>query len=398
MFSPPGLSEVDQIIANPDPVTRNLQITQCYHELSAALAQRTGPIANWCTFATWASRQAGQTIRKEDLLRALEALLSPAASPQGSLSDPLLSDPSLSLAAEAQSLEAQADFVRLRQSVWEIWNPAEAFDLSSAAVARGNQKVFAEIGREFSRFLSTCQQDETCKIERIERFGDDLRPGDPPEGQGLLRQAFMTYYQAFFENNLRRRSELLLLANLAIGLHEQTRLQPEILEALEAPYTHHRQFRRRLFDALLQRGDRVALLRLFFTHLLGRSTLLGKGVDAYTSVVRRQVRLIITARLMTLDLPRGRRLRLGDDLRIEFPASLLQLENQELRRLLAQIDPTPDSTQASGAADWADLAERIHFIADMFRCFLGSAALWDPPFTAIQVADLKAGRLPAGRL
>ena len=49
-----------------EPVVRNLRITQCYHALSAAVAERISPGANWCTFATWASRQAGQTIRGED--------------------------------------------------------------------------------------------------------------------------------------------------------------------------------------------------------------------------------------------------------------------------------------------------------------------------------------------
>ena len=58
-----------------DPVLRNLYITQCYCELSNAFAKRTGMMSNWCTFATWASKQAGQTIRSEDLKRTLEDLL-----------------------------------------------------------------------------------------------------------------------------------------------------------------------------------------------------------------------------------------------------------------------------------------------------------------------------------
>jgi len=62
--------DVDRIAAVADPVIRNLRITQAYHELSAAMAARLGPLANWCTYATWASKQAGRTIRKEDLGRA----------------------------------------------------------------------------------------------------------------------------------------------------------------------------------------------------------------------------------------------------------------------------------------------------------------------------------------
>src|SRR5512133_605623 len=68
----PTSAEVDRIATLGDVVIRNLQITQCYHELSLALTRRIGPHANWCTFATWASKQAGQTIRKEDLARALK--------------------------------------------------------------------------------------------------------------------------------------------------------------------------------------------------------------------------------------------------------------------------------------------------------------------------------------
>src|SRR5512143_3453407 len=70
----PDVRQVEQIAAHSDSIIRNLQITQCYHELSAALAGRTELSANWCTFATWASKQAGQTIRKEDLARTLDSL------------------------------------------------------------------------------------------------------------------------------------------------------------------------------------------------------------------------------------------------------------------------------------------------------------------------------------
>jgi hypothetical protein len=65
----PTVAEVERIAGLADPAIRNLQITQCYHELALGLAQRTGGGANWCAFATWASKQAGQTIRKADLFR-----------------------------------------------------------------------------------------------------------------------------------------------------------------------------------------------------------------------------------------------------------------------------------------------------------------------------------------
>ena len=60
----PTPNDVRRIVGIANPVIRNLEITYCYSRLSAEFAARTGDGANWCTFATWASRQAGRTIRE----------------------------------------------------------------------------------------------------------------------------------------------------------------------------------------------------------------------------------------------------------------------------------------------------------------------------------------------
>ena len=102
--------------------------------------------------------------------------------------------------------------------------------------------------------------------------------------------------------------------------------------------------------------------------------------------------------LMVIELPGGRSVRLGQELRAEFPPHLEQLDNPELITLLGRIDPTPNSVSGSGTRDWADLADRIHFIADLFRCFHRDTTLMVAPFTSEQVAEMKVGRRPAGRL
>ena len=71
----PDPAEVRRIAALREPVLRNLEITQCYWRLADAVARRTGTGANWCTFATWASKQAGSTIRGEDAEALLRARL-----------------------------------------------------------------------------------------------------------------------------------------------------------------------------------------------------------------------------------------------------------------------------------------------------------------------------------
>jgi len=385
----PASAEVDRIATLGDAVLRNLQITQCYHELSSALAKRTGPHANWCTFATWASRQAGQTIRKEDLARALEHMLT---------ATPATLQAAANVTTVARQIGARREPEEIRQRVWQALNPLAAIERASAAVARGNQKVFAEIGREFAHFAAACLNDPAFDAENIARFCDALRPGEPPEGQRYLRQAFTRYYQTFFEREAKTRAELMLLANLEIGLHEQTRLQPEIAEALEASLADPDQLTRDVIGALFPYYGWPVYAVLLFMRFIQRPLLIDIVINRLITVARQQVRLLLTEHLMVLCFPHGVRLRLGDDLRAEYPAALKKITGLDLRALLEQIDPTPDSLRETGAVDWADLPDRLHFITDLFRCYQEAPDLWEPPFTPDQVTALKAGRLPGGPL
>ncbi|MBL8132595.1 MAG: hypothetical protein JNL42_12115, partial [Anaerolineae bacterium] len=377
------------IAAIADPALRNVQITLCYHELARVMAARTGGGANWCAFAAWASRQAGQTIRREDFARTLERLLRDAFSA-------LDADPQA--AAAAQAFGAQQGEDEIRESILAVLNPLAALDHAADAVARGNLKVFAEIGREFARFNTDCLGDAVYDADHIARFCADLRPGDPPDGQRYLRQAFARYYQALFETDARTRAELMLLANIEIGFHEQTRLQPEIAAAIDAAVLDRAAFQRRLVRALFPKRGWWAGLRLWLLRLFDRRTRFTRLVDALLAEARRRAHLVITEVLMTLELPGGVTLRLGEDLPLGFPDSLRQIALPDLRALLDQIDPTPDSPRESGAVDWAHLPDRLHFIVELFRCTHEDAALFDPPFTPQQVAELRTGRLPSGRL
>lgn len=382
----PTLAEVDRISALRDPLARNLRITQCYYELSEAVRARTGPGANWCTFATWASKQAGQTIRKEDLARAIEAALTRSRSVQRA-------------AADAAALAARAAHPRAgARSLLDALNPLASIARASDAVARGNRKVFAEIGREFARFAATCLDDRDFDIDRIAAFCAELRDGDPPDGQRYLRQAFTRYYHALFARDAKRRAELLLHANLEIGLHEQTRLQPEIQAAMQASALDPDPLARRALAALFPTRGEAAFDERRARRALGQPSQLDQALDEFLSLSRAVMRKALTAAMMTLWVPPDRRLRLGRDLPAEFPPRLRRIADPELRALLGQIDPTPNSVSGTGAGDWADLGERLHFIADLFRCYHESTDLRAPPFTPDQVAALKAGRRPEGRL
>jgi hypothetical protein len=381
----PSVDDIDRIAQLPDPIARNLQITQCYYEISRALRLLTGAHANWCTFATWASKQAGQTIRGEDLVRHFQDHF------RGS---PEIAAAVGGLAEVVSRFGFRWQAPALVERILPLLNPTAAFARASDAVARGNRKVFEEIGREFARYLAAFADDVSFDADKTSSFCAGLRPGDPPEGQRLLRDAFAAYCEARFHADADARSELTFFANLLAGFHEQTRLQPEIAEALDAAIDSD-QVKRSILQLLLP--SPWLRLRHSVGRLLGRKLPLDEAIDRLLFEARRQIRQVITRHLMTLHLS-GEILHLGRDLQGSFPQPLGQIANGKLKELLARIDPTPDAVAESGARDWANFDDRMHFLTDFFRCYHGQSALFDAPFTDEQVAELRAGRRPAGHL
>ena len=239
-----------------------------------------------------------------------------------------------------------------------------------------------------------CGGDAAIDSGTLARFVEGLVPGEPPEGQRYLRQAFSHYHQARFEVDPVTRAQLVLLANLEVGFHEQTRLQPEIAAALNAAVVDPRDRRERVVAALFPDAGWIVRLRVLIARLLGRRTLLDLAIDALVLEEQALVRRVLTRHLMSIDLGAAVHLRLGEDLSADFPPSLREIVLPELRQLLDRIDPTRDDPRESGAVDWADLDDRVHFIAEMFRCFQESPFLFDPPFTQAQLERLDAGERP----
>ncbi|MFL5936380.1 MAG: hypothetical protein ACJ76U_06005, partial [Gaiellaceae bacterium] len=266
----PSVADVRRIGAIENPVVRNLEVTQCYSRLSAAVAERVGAGANWCTYATWASRQAGRTIRGEDLLAQVERRLGAGR---------WLLHPLDTLWRRLLRRGLLQPRTRLARLTAELHTPFDAVERASGAVARGNLKVFEEIGLEFARWLG----------------GDPLRlrPGDPPDGQRYLQQAFAHYEQAVAEQDATARAQLVVLANLEIGLHEQTRLQPLIREAIEAGFTTEEDLGRRVLVALVPgAADWWALFRR------PAATVLGAFARALQRASARLTRELVTESFM----------------------------------------------------------------------------------------------------
>lgn len=376
----PTVEEVRRITAISNPVIRNLEITYCYGRLSAAMVERTGRCANWCTYATWASRQAGGTIRGEDLVETLRTRLD--VSPE--LLHPLAS---LGRALLRHGLFDPRS--RLGRVTAQLHTPFDAFERTSDAVARGNRKVFEEIGLEFARFLHEVGPDEDAGSAQLRAFLEGLRPGEPPDGQRYLVQAFTRYSRVAAAPDERRRAELMLLANLEIAMHEQTRLQPEIRESLDAPYAVGQDLDRRLMLALMpwwrRRVPRV---------LCAPVAALGARAQRTVADMTRET---ITRSLMVMSLP-GRILALGANMDEPFPDLLREPLDAELVALLERFEPPAPARDDSAARDWSDFGQRMHYIAHLFRAFQLHEELLGPAFTAQQVLAFQAGTIPGGDL
>ena len=380
----PTVADVDAIGVIADPVIRNLRITQCYHELSLAVAERVSPGANWCTFATWASRQAGQTIRGEDIARLADDVF-------GSHEVVTLAAHIVAVAnREAHALTHDT----LLDAIRRVVDPAAVLRRAADAVAAGNRKVFVEIGREFARWRGTAAAAGMPDAAATAAFVDGLRSGEPPDGQRLLREAFTAYGNACSAPNAAERAVFLLFGNLLVGLHEQTRLQPEIQASL---------------DATIDPADvRAAVLPLVFPgfwlriraripRTVRRPMPADVAIDALVAGIRRRLRTVLTELAMTLRMP-GVVLHLSRDVVGEFPAELRELSYPPLVTLLATVDPTPNATRGSGATDWSNLQQRMHFIADLFRCWHARSELFSAPYTADQIAAMRRGQRPGGDL
>jgi hypothetical protein len=379
----PSVDEVRRIVGIANPVIRNLEITHCYSRLAAEFTQRTGDGANWCTFATWASRQAGRTVRGEDLLDHLGNRLAKRR---------WLLHPIATLWRRLLRRGLFQRGTRIGRLTAELHTPFDAFERASAAVARGNLRVFEEIGLEFARYLDECLSDTPVEPSQLRRFLDRLRPGDPPEGQRYLRQAFLHYERLRIERESKARAELAVLANLEIALHEQARLQPEIREALDSAHATHEDLGRRVLEALFPSAERSwPIVRVPAAAAIG---VVAAGFQRTASRVAREA---ITDSLMVLSLP-TRVLALGSHLADAYPDVLDEPADADLTELLAQFEPLAPAPDDCGARDWSDLHQRMHYVVHLFRAFHLTEDLSRPPFTPEQVESFSRGVVPDGEL
>lgn len=364
------LDQIQRVVANPDPVTRNLQITQTYHQLAEALDAILGDRKNdnWCAFASWASKQAGRYIRNDEVPEPLRRFLGIGADSQPSRWTP------------RGWLRRKPFLAYIRVTVEDV----------SAHLAEGNRLVCAKLAPMFSQFLALYRGGRRPSAEQVEEFLR-IQGQDPTTGSELI-DAFRQFSLAFGESAPKLRAERIYLANVQVGLHEQRRLQDSIDGSLSAP------IRQALQDPERRWSDWPvpAWLRRL-------------GARAFRRVMAPAIRSFedewkeaSTRCLMTLALP-GETLRLGDDLPPLpgggiYPSDLQSLSLPEAEELVQRLDRTPHTTRGSAARDWTLLGDRMNYVVDFFRSRQQDRSLLQAPFNPQQVDGILRGRVPKGRL
>lgn len=381
------LQKINEIIFCPDPVLRNLQITQTYSEINQALSELLGKNnVSWCAYATWASKTAGKFIRLENVDAAIDEFLRDQDWAQEIL------------AALPGAFNWFAQKIQIKHSfLLKILN--ETAQASAAEVGQGNLLVFAELAPLYGHFLQMISAQSAQRQTELAVFLQHLKQSQSEaEDQQKLIQAYTAYQSAIFENEPKAKAELIFLANVLVGYHEQIRLNPAINNSLNAPI--EQVFKKKMLGGLEQLIE--ARVSPFWFQLF--KPLLRNALKPVLERMAKRWRMICTKVLMRIEVPHGH-LDLSEDIPLiayqpsrMFPTDLESIQNAELSAVLTQLDRTLNTTQGTAASDWGNLGERMNFIADFFRSAQQDEQLFWPPFNAQQTAQIRAGLIPSGKL
>ena len=385
--------EVLEIAAIDQPILRNLRITLGYHDIVRGMAELLGSRnITWPGFACWASRTAGCFIRGDYIPQSVQRYLKKLKLFHSGLH-------TVHRILTGMRGEAPPAHSLLGNIVERVSREI------TKNVSWGNLMVFEDIAPIFARMLERFRDARSHDQDAINRFVGEFKPGLVRDGgQDLLAAAFANYYQAIFERDPKKKAELILLANNQVGYHEQSRLQLPIVQSLNAP----------IADLITKEAHQRAH-ELTSRHLhrwVDRQ--IDRILKPFSAWLQEEWQSIVTSWFMHLQLPDDSSrpdkivtddscIKVGEDAppsseHFIFPPELAKLDNTELKALLYDLDNTPDSTAGSGANNWANLADRMNYLVDLFRTRQQDTLLYRQPFTDEQLSFIRDDQIPDGPL
>ena len=207
---------IEQICKLNDDVYRNQWITHVYATLSVRLAEKTGPNANWFTFARWSSYTVGENLRLDKPSEAFSQLV------DGNRLLRLVRGP---LTRVQHDLRMLSDSAMPR------------------TLAIGNRLVFHEIGYEIASFLEWYDDIGTPTLDDWAEYRKSILPLPPNDlfqacDVEWLRDGIESYFLASGKPTLRSSARLMLRGNVLLAAYEQWRLEPIVDIALDPVAKH----------------------------------------------------------------------------------------------------------------------------------------------------------------
>ena len=355
---------IQSVIERENLVVRNLQVTQGYFRISNAMKKYvSSKNVNWTSFATHASKTAGQALRHE----LMPGLLKSSMLRMGGYDNTFM------------FLNEGLGSVEPQLSDDQNSRLGEAFRHVSLLISDGNITVFEELAMPFTVFIDNFKDDWDYDQRKLESFLDEnFKPGPLSEGgQDYLKEAFTAYYKARYETRAKAKAKYVLTGNLLVGLHEQTRLQPQIEQSMAVP------------------------LELFSDN--PKSPGVQKGTNKkFSPLMSGVIAKAFTQMMMLITLP-SRDLKLGQTVVAptgvtSFPMDLLEIEDPRCLELVRMFETSQDTLSGSGADNWSSLRDRMSFVVDFFRSHQQYRRMWDPPFSEEQAKVIESGHFPAGPL
>ena len=316
-------------IANmTDIVARNWRITLWYQDISHAFQKllRIAPdstpdlpaIGIWPSMAAWASNLVGFGIRQQSVPELWSYIIR-------------------NLPRWIQDLVGRLP-PELIDKIFKNY-----LEHTATALAGGNLLVFREIASSYARYgMEFCNEstkpDDAKMTEFIQKYV--CMDGSCDLGRGLWA-LFRAHYGSAASLTFAERDQFLLVQGMYVGLSEQTHLQPFINGSLPGYATNWCEHLPKVNVT-----DCRASLNVFATKLL--------------------VHLLIGSHrlLVDHDMPSG--VHNGSD----YSPFLANLTLPQAHDLMAQfLNSTDLSLNNTAASDWNSLAQRMRFVAVLFRVF-----------------------------
>ena len=231
----------------------------------------------------------------------------------------------------------------------------EALRRAARAITFNRRKGYEELAPLLAQFLVIMETEASNAA--VGEFTDRLRGGSVEQGgYDVIKQAFSAWFESHQSSSPAAKAQLMLLGNCLFALYEQTRLERQIRQAIEAPVEQ-------LF---------LEVLRLRLPRWKARLCirLIRVCTKAFVQELSATWKNVATRYAMKLSVPRATDIPLDDGnppRPAQFPVDLRDITEPRLLAMSQRFDANFGINRGSDRNDWADLRDRMGYLIEVYR-------------------------------